>query len=471
MAVGDSIATRSDPGSSPESVPAPSSSSPTLVSVLLEDLGRYLRVGAELAWRELDAAGLRSAARSVRAAISALEHQERLLLSEIGERRAFTVDGSRDVADWSANNLGVTRRTANDQIRLAEKLADLPRLAEAAARGSVSREQAAPAAELARDAGTDTGWAAQAAHLPAGVLSRHAAKRRRPSSADHRAARAARHFRAWPEGLEVRFRGSLPSDDGARLLAAIERAMPPRHVREASDPTDPSLTPDQRRADGLLALAKATLAADADPDRATIVGVLELAAVCDDDPAATAELADGQPLATETARRLLCDSRFQVVVQDRHGVTVGVGTTTRVVSPAMRRALLRRDGGCRFGGCTSTRFLEAHHIVPWPSPTTMGNLALICWHHHHAVHEGGWRLFGNPNGALHATTHTGGHTVTSHPRDHLPASVARSPDHSPGVAARPHDHSVGKNHERARAADHPPDGVDQESLLFAADTG
>ena len=304
---------------------------------------------------------------------------------------------------------------------MAEQLADMPRLAEAAATGAVTREQARPAADLAQAAGTDAGWAAQAPHLPVGTLSRHAAKQRRPSSADHRAARNARHFRAWEDGLEVRFRGSLPADDGARLLAAIERGMPPRTraTRPSASDLEQDLSPDQRRADGLLALAKATLAGDADPDRATITAVVELAAICDDDPGATAELQRDQPLATETARRLVCDGRMQVVVQDRDGVTVGVGTTARVVSPAMRRALLRRDGGCRFGGCTATRFLEAHHVVPWPSPTTMGNLAMICWQHHHAVHEGGWRLHGDPNRALHAT-HTNGTTVTSLPRDRLP---------------------------------------------------
>ncbi|MCU0310815.1 MAG: HNH endonuclease, partial [Acidimicrobiales bacterium] len=207
--------------------------------------------------------------------------------------------------------------------------------------------------------------------------------------------------------------------EGARLLTAVERAMPPR------DPhTETTATPDQRRADGLLALAGATLAADADPDRATVVAVVELAAICDDDPGATAELETGQPLATETARRLLCDSRIEVVVQDRAGIAVGVGTTNRTVSPGLRRALTHRDGHCRFGNCTSTRFLQAHHITPWPSPTTTANLALLCWHHHHLVHEGGWTLSGDPNSALHATNPTGTTTVTSHPHHHPPPGPA-----------------------------------------------
>ena len=449
MTVGDPIAPAPDQaplGSRPGvagslgagSLGAGSLGAGSLVDAVLHATGEHLGPGSSLEWAGVDAGGLRTAARAIRCAISALEHQERLVLAEIGTRRAFTVDGSRDVADWSANNLGISRRVANEQVQLAEQLADMPRLADAAAAGAVTREQARPAADLARAAGTDVGWAAQAPHLPVGTLSRQASKHRRPSAADHRAARNARHFRAWEDGLELRFRGSLPADDGARLLAAIERGMPVRRRAAGSSASAPDqdLTSDQRRADGLLALAKATLSGDVDPDRATITAVVELAAICDDDPGATAELEAGQPLATETARRLVCDGRLQIVVQDRDGVTVGVGTTARVVSPAMRRALLRRDGGCRFGGCTATRFLEAHHVVPWPSPTTMGNLAMICWHHHHAVHEGGWQLHGEPNGALHAT-HANGTTVTSLPRDRLPdprpgPSPARIPESRTG---------------------------------------
>ena len=32
----------------------------------------------------------------------------------------------------------------------------------------------------------------------------------------------------------------------------------------------------------------------------------------------------------------------------------------------------------------------------------MGNLALVCYSHHHALHEGGWHLTGDPTGALTA---------------------------------------------------------------------
>ena len=54
---------------------------------------------------------------------------------------------------------------------------------------------------------------------------------------------------------------------------------------------------------------------------------------------------------------------------------------------------MARDGGCRFPGCTERRYVEAHHVVHWidGGPTDLANLVLLCWRHHHALHEGGYR--------------------------------------------------------------------------------
>ncbi len=58
----------------------------------------------------------------------------------------------------------------------------------------------------------------------------------------------------------------------------------------------------------------------------------------------------------------------------------------------MRRALRSRDQGCRFPGCTNTRFVDGHHIKHWADggETSLDNLVLLCRHHHHLVHEGGF---------------------------------------------------------------------------------
>jgi hypothetical protein len=46
---------------------------------------------------------------------------------------------------------------------------------------------------------------------------------------------------------------------------------------------------------------------------------------------------------------------------------------------------------------------RAHHIAWWDrdtGPTSLANLALLCHHHHHLVHEGGWQMSRGPDGTL-----------------------------------------------------------------------
>jgi hypothetical protein len=410
--------------------------------------GRF-GLDGDLEWGRLDGRGLRTAAQELGRAIGVLQHQQRRVLCLIDERKAYTADGSRDAADWAAGRLGVSRRAAADEMEVGRRLGALPALAAAAAAGELSSEQAKPVVAVAEPA-TDAAWADAAPSMGVGSLRRRAAKARRPAAADHAAARAARIFESWTAGQELRFKGSVPVDDGARLLKAIERSMPARDPRSAA-------TLGQRHADGLLALASTVVADDADPDRATVVVIAELAAVCDDDPAASAELETGEPLATDTARRLVCDSRLSVLVQDRDGRAVGISSTARTVPPALRRALIVRDGRCRFGDCTARRFLHAHHIDHWPAPTEMGNLALVCYQHHHALHEGGWTLTGDPSAQLTAVhpdgrrsppnwpqldTHTLGPPDRNGPGAASPATTEsppmteHTPASSPDVAAR-----------------------------------
>ena len=68
----------------------------------------------------------------------------------------------------------------------------------------------------------------------------------------------------------------------------------------------------------------------------------------------------------------------------------------------MRRALRVRDKGCRFPGCTNTRFVDGHHIEHWADggETSLDNLVLLCRHHHHLVHEGGFVCEKSLNGAI-----------------------------------------------------------------------
>ncbi len=71
-------------------------------------------------------------------------------------------------------------------------------------------------------------------------------------------------------------------------------------------------------------------------------------------------------VSAETSRRIACDAGL-IHWLDKHGQsakleTLNIGRKSRFIPPALRRALQRRDRGCRFPGCNCTRFVDAHHI-------------------------------------------------------------------------------------------------------------
>jgi hypothetical protein len=105
-------------------------------------------------------------------------------------------------------------------------------------------------------------------------------------------------------------------------------------------------------------------------------------------------LHDGPALARDVVRRFACDASVVALLENAQGEVLDVGRKTRAIPPALRRALQHRDKGCRFPGCLSTRFVDAHHIEHWANggATRLSNLVLLCRHHHSLVHEGGFTL-------------------------------------------------------------------------------
>ena len=111
-----------------------------------------------------------------------------------------------------------------------------------------------------------------------------------------------------------------------------------------------------------------------------------------------------QPISTDTARRLACDSSLRPLVVDSQGQLVVFGSASRVIAPSMRALVVRRDRHCRFSGCRA-RIDEVHHVIFFShgGPTRSDNLLGLCWHHHHLVHEGGWQLAGDANADIKGT--------------------------------------------------------------------
>jgi hypothetical protein len=147
-------------------------------------------------------------------------------------------------------------------------------------------------------------------------------------------------------------------------------------------------------------LASQTRGADSDPDRATAIVHIPVAAVTDD--SATAEFEDETPLLPETVRRLVCDARLQICIEGDDGTVLGIGRTGRTIPPWLTRVVRQRDKGCRYPGCRRTRWIHIHHLIHWAhgGPTDLDNLISLCLYHHRLVHEDGWRISGDPNGRI-----------------------------------------------------------------------
>jgi len=120
-------------------------------------------------------------------------------------------------------------------------------------------------------------------------------------------------------------------------------------------------------------------------------------------------------VSAETSRRICCDAGVSVLSKDQEENTLDIGRKTRIIPPAMRRALKARDENCRFPGCTHKHYIDGHHIKHWSEggETSLDNLVQLCRHHHRLVHEGGFSCaknsddkieFHSPEGILIART-------------------------------------------------------------------
>jgi hypothetical protein len=98
---------------------------------------------------------------------------------------------------------------------------------------------------------------------------------------------------------------------------------------------------------------------------------------------------DDAALSEAARERLTCDASTVTYLHGPEGEPLPVGRKTRTIPTALRRALQRRDKGCRYPGCTHTRFVDAHHVHHWAhgGATRLDNLVLLCRRHHRAIHD------------------------------------------------------------------------------------
>ncbi|HZI97207.1 MAG TPA: DUF222 domain-containing protein, partial [Actinomycetales bacterium] len=101
------------------------------------------------------------------------------------------------------------------------------------------------------------------------------------------------------------------------------------------------------------------------------------------------------PIGPHTLARLACDAVVERVLLSEHGKILELTSLGRFFTPAQRRALAARDGGCAWPSCDRpASWTDAHHIRYWTDggPTTVDNGVLLCEPHHTTVHHGEWQI-------------------------------------------------------------------------------
>ncbi|MEX0739973.1 MAG: DUF222 domain-containing protein [Pseudohongiella sp.] len=398
--------------------------------------------------------------------INAAQHRFLKLLAALVERNAWGDGGGiKSPAHWLNYYCGIDLGAAREKVRVAKCLAELPQIDAAFASGAISYSKVRAMTRSATPQNEayllNIARHGTAQHMEMLVRKYQRSQRLmqnqgKNTDGDTAAAQFAGRELHWhydDDGMLV-IRGRLTPEDGAMFIKALDGAFAqlqpsdeendlesdferdlerdiesgPKNVSaetfsahqapvseqdvSAETPAD-SLASEadtfpQKRADALMLLAEQSFLNSASdltplspPQRHQLVIHIEKDSL-NQGAAHHCSIEQGPFLSPAIARRLACDTGLLTVLEDKEGNVLNVGRKTRSISPAMRRALTRRDCGCRFPGCTETRFVDAHHIHHWcdGGETRLENLVLLCRRHHRLVHEQNFELINHGSGNI-----------------------------------------------------------------------
>ena len=324
-------------------------------------------------------------------------------------------DTGTPTTTWLATRGGLSKREAAGLLHQAREFGARPEIGQAAVAGAISvakartitkvldglsglnAEQGAQAEQvmLSLAQRQDTDQPAKAAPIVLAAVAREGAEEAKEKHLQRQAEAAHRNrsltFSRDGNG-SVTFSGSLPRVAGESFITLIDSYVESRR-RSAIEERDPASlnTPAQRRADALVDLLGAHHSQRRAPstggDRPRVIVTLDYDRL-HRAAAGAGLIADGEALSAGELRRLCCDADLVPTVLGGESEVLDVGRAHRLVTRALRTALILRDGGCVFPGCTTRPAVcEAHHIDPWwnGGRTDLSNLALLCHHHHGLV--------------------------------------------------------------------------------------
>jgi hypothetical protein len=352
--------------------------------------------------------------------INASEYEFLVLLREFDLRQGWKAYHFNNCAEWMNMKCGMAPGTAREKLRVANALFDLPQTSRAFQRGDLSYSKARAMSRVATPRNEEH-LLAFALKANAASVDRHCLElrnvQREVSTGDANRAYDRRYLCCSPHSDgSVTLSIELPKEQADLVMRALQLSVTQMDCPDAGYFADgvsadvlSELDEDaprgaselqRKQADALVELAREYLAGGKEKRSSTAdhyqvtVHVDERALRGEPDEHSKSDL----PI--ETVRRLCCDGSIVPLVHDQAGKPTGLGKKQRVVNPMLRRALLARDRGCRFPGCTHSKWLDAHHVVHWADggETTPENLVILCSAHHRLLHEGGFEIKPGPNG-------------------------------------------------------------------------
>ena len=342
------------------------------------------------------------------------------------QEELWHLDGICSCAHWLNWKCGIGMNAAREKVRVANALGELPKISASFARGEISYSKVRAMTRVATAENEDyllmIAHHGTAYHVETLVRKYRRAKRLQDlQEANKQHDERSLQVFYEPDG-SITLQVHLPAEKGALVLKAIELAMEEEKAvqerlreraarEEYADPDvsgefeDEHLPFDHRRADTLTNMAESYLAngpaASSSADRYQVVLHVSAETLTNNE-GDISHLEDGPRVSAETARRICCDAGISVLSKDEDGTILNIGRKSRIIPPAMRRALKARDENCRFPGCTHKYYIDGHHIKHWSDggETSLDNLVLLCRHHHRLVQEGGFTCTKNSQGKV-----------------------------------------------------------------------
>ena len=315
------------------------------------------------------------------------------LIAQFDETGNYAQDGCLTTAHWLNYRCSIGLTAAREKVRVARPILELPQISDAFAAGRLSYSKVR-ALTRAASPETESRLLNIAYHSTASQTEKILRQYRQCQVVNKEERHTAEFTYYTDSSGDLVFKGRLAAEQGALLLKALSLM-------------DGGKKGSVSNADALVLTAEAAIdgATDGHSSSADRYQVhVDLTAPRKLQAVKSGPMVAGTPIAEVALERILCDPSLVVHRTTEDGDLLP-SSKRRLVSGPLRRALRQRDGGCRFPGCTQSRFVDAHHVLHWAhgGETKLSNLVLLCRRHHTLIHEGSFRVYREAGGVVFRT--------------------------------------------------------------------